>query len=398
MRKNVTLSDIAKELGLDKSSVSLAALSCAPDIQSGVARHTACRRTTGDAKMIKLAIVGTGGMAGGHADWFQNKIKGCTVTACCDVVPGRAQAFAEKFKIPAYYTDMDEMLGSEELDAISNVTPDRFHAPISLKAIAHGLHVLCEKPLATCYADARAMAVAARKKGVINMINLSYRNSSAIHRAAQLVQDGKIGRVLHFEASYLQSWLVSKAWGDWRVGDNWGWRLSTQHGSKGVLGDIGVHIVDFATYPAGDVRNVHCRLKTFDKAPGGKIGKYVLDANDSAVITVELANGALGVIHTSRWATGHLNSLRLEIHGDKGALQVNLDESSQQIKLCVGKDVDPCKWKTVTVPQTPSIYQRFIKSIQTGKNDQPEFARGAAGQTVLDACFLSDAEDRVVKV
>ncbi len=348
--------------------------------------------------MIKIAIVGTGGMAGGHADWFQNRIKGCQVTACCDVVPERVKAFAERFGIPAYYTDMDEMLRKERLDAVSNVTPDRFHAPLTLKAIARGLHVLCEKPLAPCYADARKMASAAARKGVINMVNLSYRNSSAIHRAAQLVRDGKIGRVIHFEASYLQSWLVSKAWGDWRVGDSWGWRLSTQHGSMGVLGDIGVHIVDFATYPAGDIRNVHCRLKTFDKAPGGRIGKYVLDANDSAVITVALANGAIGAIHTSRWATGHANSLRLEIHGDQGALQVNLDESWDQIKLCLGKDVDPAQWKTVSVPKTPTIYQRFITSIRSGKNDQPDFARGAAIQKVLDACVVSDAERRIVKV
>jgi len=166
----------------------------------------------------------------------------------------------------------------------------------------------------------------------------------------------------------------------------------------GVLGDIGVHIVDFATYPAGSVRNVHCRLKTFDKAPGGRLGKYVLDANDSAVITVELTNGALGTIHTSRWATGHANSLRLEIHGDKGALQVDLDESEEQIKLCLGKNVDTATWKTVAVPKTPNIYQRFIKSIRTGINDQPDFARGAEVQKVLDACALSDAEQRIVRV
>lgn len=348
--------------------------------------------------MIRMAIVGTGGMAGGHADWFQNKIKGCKVVACCDVVPGRAQAFAERFKIPAFYTDMDEMLRKEDLDAVSNVTPDRFHAPLSLKAIAKGLHILCEKPLATNYPDAKKMADAAKRKGVINMVNLSYRNSSALHRAAQMVREGKIGRVIHFEASYLQSWLVSKAWGDWRTGDNWGWRLSTKHGSMGVLGDIGVHIVDFATYPAGTVKNVHCRLKTFDKAPGGRIGKYVLDANDSAVITLELANGALGVIHTSRWATGNANSLSLKIHGDKGALQVNLDESWEQIKLCLGKDVDKHEWKTVHVPKTPNIYQRFIKSIQTGRNDQPDFARGAQVQKVLDACVVSDAKDKIVSL
>ncbi len=248
--------------------------------------------------MIKIAIVGTGGMAGGHAEWFQNKISGCKVVACCDVAPDRVKTFAERFNIPAYYTDMDDMLRKEQLDAVSNVTPDRFHAPLSLKAIAKGLHVLCEKPLATCHADARKMAVAAQRKGVVNMVNFSYRNSSAIHRAARLIRDGKIGRV----------------------------------------------------------------------------------------------------IHTSRWATGHANSLRLEIHGDQGALQVNLDESWEQIKLCLGKDVDPSRWKTVNVPKTPNIYQRFIKSIRTGVNDQPDFTRGAAIQKILDACALSDARHEIVQI
>ena len=139
-------------------------------------------------------------------------------------------------------------------------------------------------------------------------------------------------------------------------------------------------------------------MKTFDKAPGGRLGQYVLDANDSAVMTVELTNGALGTIHTSRWATGHANSLSLEIHGDKGALQVNLDESWEQIKLCLGKDVDKNAWKTVKVPHTPNIYQRFVKSIQTGKNDQPDFARGAAIQKILDACVVSDRKDKIVRV
>jgi predicted dehydrogenase len=347
--------------------------------------------------MIRIAIVGTGGMANSHARAYAG-IKGCKLVAACDVIPERAKAFAERHGIPKAYGDIEEMLADAEFDAVSNVTSDAAHAPVSLKVIAAGKHVLCEKPLATCHPDARKMASAAKRKGVINMVNFSYRNSAAIHCAHDMIQRGDIGRVIHVEASYLQSWLTSTHWGDWRTGPAWLWRLSTAHGSKGVLGDIGVHIVDFASYAAGDIKSVDCKLKTFPKAKGGRIGKYKLDANDSAVMTVELANGAIGTIHTTRWATGHKNSLLLRVYGDKGGIVVDLDKSYTELQVCRGKDMNVPHWKTIKCRPTPNIYQRFIKSIKTGKNDQPDFARGAAVQKVLDACFVSDAEGRAVKV
>ena len=347
--------------------------------------------------MIRIAIVGTGGMANAHAQAYA-KIKGCKLVAGCDVIPERAKAFAERHGIPNAYGDVDEMLADVEFDALSNVTSDAAHAPVSLKAIAAGKHVLCEKPLATNYPDARKMASAAKRKGVINMVNFSYRNSAAIHRAHRLIRQGAIGRVIHVEASYLQSWLTSTHWGNWREGPAWLWRLSTAHGSKGVLGDIGVHIIDFASYAAGDIKSVNCRLKTFPKAKGGRVGKYKLDANDSAVMTVELANGAVGAIHTTRWATGHKNSLLLRVYGDKGGIVVDLDKSYTELRICRGKAMHEAAWSTIKCRPTPSIYRRFIKSVRRGVNDQPDFARGAAIQKVLDACFQSDAEGRAVKV
>ena len=347
--------------------------------------------------MVKLAVVGTGGMARAHARSFQG-IRGVRIVAACDVVPEKVAAFAEEFGIQRTFTDLKKMLAEADVDAVTNVTPDAAHAQVALAVIKAGKHILSEKPLATCYADAKKMADAARRKGVINMVNLSYRNSSAIHRAAKLVQQGAIGRVMHLEASYLQGWLGSKYWGDWRTSGGSLWRLSTAHGSKGVLGDLGVHIIDFASYPAGDIASVDCRLKTFHKARGDRIGEYRLDANDSAVITVELAGGGIGTIHTTRWAVGQKNSLLLRLYGDRGGIIVDLDKSYGELQVCRGKDARTAEWKTVKCAPTPSIYQRFITSIRTGENDQPDFARGAAIQKVLDACFESDKAGKAVKV
>jgi predicted dehydrogenase len=347
--------------------------------------------------MIKLGIVGTGNMARWHAQSFKG-MRGVRLVGACDVVEEKANEFAKTFDIPAAYTDFDRMLAEVEMDAITNVTPDAFHAPVSLKAIRKGLHVLCEKPLAVNYPDARKMATAAKRKGVINMVNLSYRNSSAIHRAHKLVQQGAIGEVKHVEAGYLQGWLGTM---DVRqVGKTHPhrlWRLSMGHGSKGVLGDLGVHILDFASYPVGDIKSVNCRLKTFPKVKGDRVGEYVLDANDTAIVTVEFAGGAVGTVHTTRWAVGQGNSIRLRIYGDRGAIVIDLDDSYNELRLCRIKGGKP-EWRTVKCAATPSVMHRFVKSIRTGVNDQPDFARGAAVQKALDACFESDSTGRTVKV
>ncbi len=345
--------------------------------------------------MIKLGIIGTGGMANAHAMNF-SKIRGVRITAACDVDGARAKAYAEKHGVPQVFTDVDDLLRNGDVDAIANVTPDSFHAPISLKVIAAGKHILCEKPLATNYPDAKKMAAAAKKKNVINLVNFSYRNSSALIRAAEMVQSGALGEIRHVDAHYYQSWLSSKVWGEWSTTPAWLWRLSTAHGSKGVLGDIGVHILDMATLPVGPMKSIHCKLKTFPKAKGNRIGEYVLDANDSAAMTVEFKNGALGQVSCTRFATGHQNSLVLQIFGTEGGLRIDLDQSYTEFAICKGKDRHSATWKTVKCKKTPSMYQRFANSILSGVNDAADFARGAEIQKALDACYVSDAEDRSV--
>ena len=336
-------------------------------------------------------------MAGHHAGVFAH-LPGCKIVAGCDVDEARVKAYCEKHSISKMYTDVDVMLKECEIDAVVNVTPDRVHAPVSIKAIRAGKHVLCEKPLALNYAEAMTMVKAAKSKRVINMVNFSYRNASAIHKAHQLIAAGKLGHIVHVEASYLQSWLTSTQWGSWRNSPGLAWRLSTRHGSGGVLGDIGVHLVDFTSYAVGGVKTVNASLKTFTKLKGKKLGEYVLDANDSALIQVEFKNGALGVLHTTRWAAGHLNTVQLLICGTKGALRINLDKSYDKLEISIGKDLNPAKWKELACPKTPSIAARFLKSIRTGVNDQPDFQRGAEVQKVLDACFVSNANGKLVSV
>ncbi len=349
--------------------------------------------------MIRLAIIGTGGMAATHARSFA-PMKGVALSACCDVDEKKARAFARDWNIPRWYADYDDLLGSEKLDAVSNVTGDIMHAPISLAAIARGLAVLCEKPLATTLADARRMRDAAARRGVVTHVNFSYRNSTGAQAAAAIIQAGGIGRVLHVEASYLQSWLVQDAWGDWRTNPTFTWRLSRAHGSAGVLGDVGCHIYDLTAFLCGGISEISCTLKTFDKGvKGNRLGPYVLDANDSFISRVTFAGGGIGTVHASRWATGQINSLRVRVYGDQGAVELDLDRSPEHYRYCKGATaIRKAQWKEARGKAAPNQYERFIRAIRSGKSDVSDFANGAQVQAYLDASVVSDQEKRPVKV
>ena len=347
--------------------------------------------------MIKLAIAGTGSMANQHADNFGN-IRGVKIVACCDIVKKKAQDFAKTHGIANYYTDFDQMLKAESLDAVSIVVSDKFHAPLATAAIKKGLHVFCEKPLATTVADAKKMVKAAKKIGVINMINFVYRKSPALQRASQMIAAGEIGKLRHVEAHHLQSWLVGKHWGDWKKTSAFLWRLSKNYGSTGALGDIGCHILDFVTFAVGDIDNVYCKIKDFDKGVKKPYKGYNLDTNDSAHIIAEFTNGATGTINMTRWATGQMDSISLQAHGTKGAIKIDTDCGDDKLWVSVGKNIDRPKWKIVSCGKCVTNYQKFIKSIRTGKNDVPTFVEGARVQEYMEKCFASAAQKKPVKL
>ncbi|PJO48301.1 oxidoreductase [Ochrobactrum sp. MYb29] len=339
---------------------------------------------------MRLLILGTGGMAKSHAEAFK-AIEGVELVAACDVSAERVDAFSENHGVNHRFTRLEDAIAWDEFDAVANVTPDAIHHPTTLALIGAGKHIFCEKPLAENYALAAEMADAAEQAGIINMVNLTYRNVAPLQKAREMVLDGQIGKIRHFEASYLQSWLVSKAWGDWKTESKWLWRLSTKHGSNGVLGDVGIHILDFASYAIGsDVERASAHLKTFEKADNNQIGEYVMDANDSFVMSAEYANGALGVIHASRWATGHLNELRLRIHGDKGALEVLHTPTGSSLRGSFGKDIETATWRDIDAGTVKTNYQRFAKAVANGVSLQPDFRHAANLQRVLDHAMNVD--------
>lgn len=341
---------------------------------------------------MRLLILGTGGMARQHAMNFA-AIPGVTVVAGVDVDKTRAEAFTAKYKIARAFTSLDEALAWGEFDAAANVTPDNAHYATTMKLLAAGKHVFCEKPLAENYDRAREMADAAEKAGLVNMVNLTYRNVAQIQKAREMVLAGKIGNVRHVEAAYKQSWLVSKLWGDWRTESQWLWRLSKKHGSNGCLGDTGIHILDFAVFGAAtEVDHVFCRLKAFDKAPGNRIGEYELDANDGFTMAVTFRNGAIGVIHGTRWATGHINELQLRVYGDKGGIEVLHRTDGSSLRACLGEGIEKGVWQDIEAAPAETNYKKFAAAVKSRTMQEPSFRHAANLQRVLDAAQISDSK------
>ncbi|MBX3583646.1 MAG: Gfo/Idh/MocA family oxidoreductase [Rhizobiaceae bacterium] len=342
----------------------------------------------------RLLLLGTGGIAAHHVEEFA-AISECEIVACADAIAGRSAVFAAENGIGRAFDGLDEAIGWGGFDAAINCTPDGVHKETTLALLAAGKHVFCEKPLAPRYADALQMTEAAERAGLVNMVNLTYRNSPAIQRARELVRAGEIGALRHVEAAYRQSWLVSKAWGDALTEPKWLWRQSSAHGSTGVLGDVGVHILDFASFGADDAFvSVKAELVTFPKVEGGRVGDYLLDANDSVAMTARLASGALATVVATRFATGYLNELSLSLHGTRGALRVETDGVKSSLSACLGSDVDDAVWRTVETPQVRRNARRFADALLSGQNGDPSFRRAAEIQKVIDAAIESASSDR----
>jgi predicted dehydrogenase len=338
---------------------------------------------------MRLLILGTGRMAHNHAKAYAT-IPGVEMVGAVDTITDNLTSFGDAFGIGRRFTSLEAALEWGEFDAVDNVTPDAVHHATTLAVLAAGKPVFCEKPLATSYDKAMEMVEAAETAGLVNMVNLTYRNVAELHTARELIASGAIGEVRHIEASYLQHWVVLR---DFNDPGPWLWRLSTAHGSNGTLGDIGIHILDFTTFAIGlDIAALNCRLQTFSKVPGDRIGEYILDANDSFVMSVQFENGAIGTIHSSRWASGHSNDQRLRVYGNKGGLELSHGHWGTLLRTCTGADIATSTWREVKADPVPTNYQRFVEAVRTGVQAEPSFSHAAKLQRVLDTALVAGTD------
>ncbi|MBO0847965.1 MAG: Gfo/Idh/MocA family oxidoreductase [Pseudonocardia sp.] len=335
------------------------------------------------------------------------------LAALCGRSADAVAAAADRLGWRSAETDWKALLRRDDIGLVDICSPGNTHAEIAVAALDAGKHVLCEKPLANTVDEARAMVAAASRaagRGVRSMVGFSYRRVPAVALARRLVASGRIGKVRHVRACYLQDWLVDPE-------APLVWRLRRDAAGSGALGDIGAHIVDMAHYLTGDrlagvsaLTDTFVRERPLPGAGNGERGEVTVD--DAALFIGRFVGGALASFEATRFATGRKNALRIELNGSRGSLAFDL-ESMNELSLYDGDDgADTAGFRRilVTEPSHPYVgawwppghllgYEHtfthqvadLVADIATDRDPVPSFADGLRVQLVLDAVERSAA-------
>jgi predicted dehydrogenase len=246
--------------------------------------------------------------------------------------PATAEA-ARRYGYETYYTDWRKLLEDDRVQLFDNGGPNDAHAEPSIAAAAAGKHVLCEKPLARTAEEARRMLDAVQKAGVKHMVAHNYRFVPAIRLAYNLIQSGKLGRIYHFRAVYLQEWIMP------HYNTPMIWRLDKEACGSGALGDLGSHIIDLGRFLCGEMKSVSAMARTFITERPDSAGKMQkVNVDDAFVACVEFENGAIGTVESSRFAAGRKNYNCLEINGELGSIHFNLERMNELEVFWVGEE------------------------------------------------------------
>jgi len=239
--------------------------------------------------MYRIGIIGCGKIAEvRHAPEYAEN-PNCKLAAFFDEIPGRADSFAQKYGGKAFDT-IDELLASD-LDAVSVCAANIAHAAISIKALEAGVHVLCEKPMATTLEDCEAMVLAAEKSGKYLMIGQNQRLARAHVKARELIQAGEIGKLLSFRTTFGHP--GPEGW----TGQKNSWFFDKKRAVFGAMADLGVHKTDLIHFLTGDViTEVTAHVSTLDKKyPDGS----PIQVDDNAFCIYRTRRGVIGTMHVS---------------------------------------------------------------------------------------------------
>ena len=241
---------------------------------------------------------------------------------------------ARRYGYEGYYTDWRKMLENDRITLFDNGGPNDAHAEPCIAAAKAGKHILCEKPLARTAAEAKTMLDAVTKAGVKHQVAFNYRFVPAIRQAYDLIHAGKLGRIYHFRAVYLQEWIMP------HYGTPMIWRLEKKRAGSGALGDLGAHIIDLGRFLVGEMKSVSAMTRTFiaERPLGDSKATGTVDVDDAFVAAVEFQNGAIGTLEASRFAAGRKNYQVLEINGEKGSIRFNLERMNEMEVFWVGDE------------------------------------------------------------
>ncbi|RKX79784.1 MAG: hypothetical protein DRP87_02000 [Spirochaetes bacterium] len=334
---------------------------------------------------------------------YPGKLPRIELAAVCTSRTETASEAADYAGFSAWFTDIKEMVHDERVDVIDCCLPNFLHKQILLEAFTAGKPVLCEKPLALNGEEARLLAEKAKEAGVKAGITFNYRFVPAIMLARKLIAEKRaLGEVYSFRVEYLHS-------GYQDPNRPMSWKLRKEQAGGGALVDLGSHLIDLVRYLLGEYESVRASVKTYIKERPVKKGvdeKELVTVDDAVWLEVRLKNnGAIGTVEASRFATGSLDDLNIEMYGSKGAIRFSLMDANrlyfydagkgrgwegvQTVQDYPGASLPPSR-SILGWPRTHAENQyRFLRAILKGCNPEPDITDGVYTQIVMDTAYRS---------
>lgn len=375
-------------------------------------------------KELRIGLLGFGAMGKTHA-WCVHNLPyyyrdlpfSAKIAGVCTTTTQKSQHVAEKFGFEIATTDENSLIEDPTIDIIDICTPNIYHYETAKRALAAGKHIYCEKPLCVTAEEANTLAELAKASGKICTVVFNNRFMSPILRAAELIEEGRLGRILSFSAEYLHdSCLDAKRPA--------GWKQNADVCGGGVLFDLGSHVIDLIYSLCGEFESVQGVSQIAFPTRCGSDGElWQTNADEAFYMVAKLRSGAIGTITASKLALGSNDDLNLSITGELGAIKFSLMDPNYLYFYdttrpsgilggergfcaieCIGRYPAPAgSFPASKAPigwlrgHMGSMYN-FLHSVDTGIQSAPSFIDGAHVQAVMDAAYRSAMEHCEIKI
>ena len=369
-------------------------------------------------KVLRIGLIGCGFMGRTHSNAY-NRITNFfpelgyqpKLQAVCSRNADKVRSFAEQWGYESTETDWKALIARDDIDAIDICSPNDTHAEIAIAAAAKGKMILCEKPLSRTLAEGQKMVDAIEKAGVANTVWYNYRRVPAVSLAKEIIDSGKLGKIFHYRANFLQDWTISP---ELPQGGEGLWRLDVAAAGSGVTGDLLAHCIDTAMWLNGGITDVSALTETFIKErvhqASGKVQKVGID--DACIFHCHFQNGSLGLFESTRYARGHKALYTLEINGEHASIRWDLHDMNR-LEYFDHRDESIVRgWRSVLVTDGDQPYMKrwwvpgliigyehsfihqaadFLKSLESGEACHPTFRDALETQKVCEAVIESGA-------
>ncbi len=375
-------------------------------------------------KKLNIGLIGYGFMGRAHSNAFR-KVSTFfdlpyepVLKAVCGRDETKLNAFAEKWGYETQETDWRKLLARKDIDVVDIACPNDMHKEIAIAAAKAGKMILCEKPLSMDGPEGLKMVQAVEKAGVPNMVWYNYRRVPAVTLAKQLIDEGRLGRIFHYRAKFLQDWTISK---DLPQGGAGLWRLDVKVAGSGVTGDLLAHCIDTAVWLNGSIDTVNGMTETFVKQRKhnltGKMEKVGID--DACAFLARFKNGSLATFESTRYARGHKALYTFEINGEHASIFWDLHDL-HRLQYFDHRDEGRVRgWRMLHVTDSDHPYMDkwwvpglqigyehsfvhqfadFVTSLGKRKSASPTFRDALETQYVCDAVLKSARSSRWEKV